>query len=423
MNDEKRTSAARAMAKIRQSWWPGWIWAIPIAVLIVVGWLGLRALTSGGTDITIVFDDTHGLSKEGSTISYRGTQVGTVTGVTLTDDGNAVNVSANIDDSAARFLRSETRFWLSGAHPSISNLSSLKSILAGPTIVMDPGPGKKTTHFEGLARKPIRPAADARGQPFHVSFAGAVGTLRRGDPVKFRGFTVGEVEEIGFRFDARTGEVATPVTLMLFPALFHIHNVPNPKSPATLRTAVGSLVRDGLRARLERDPPLIGGTTVTLEMGPKANPANSPTVNGVPEIPALPHSGGVRSLVARLNDVPLEQIGQNALAISKRVDTLVSSPELEDSVTQLHAALVQIRKTTAAAGPKINRLVDALRKTAQQLDQTARSTNRLVGGPASQTGLTTTMREATEAARAIRELADYLDRHPEALIHGRSDAQ
>jgi uncharacterized lipoprotein YmbA len=29
------------------------------------------------------------------------------------------------------------------------------------------------------------------------------------------------------------------------------------------------------------------------------------------------------------------------------------------------------------------------------------------------------MREITEAARSVRELADYLDRHPEALVQGR----
>ncbi len=29
------------------------------------------------------------------------------------------------------------------------------------------------------------------------------------------------------------------------------------------------------------------------------------------------------------------------------------------------------------------------------------------------------MRELTEAARSVRGLADYLDRHPEALLRGR----
>jgi paraquat-inducible protein B len=35
------------------------------------------------------------------------------------------------------------------------------------------------------------------------------------------------------------------------------------------------------------------------------------------------------------------------------------------------------------------------------------------------TDLPRLMRELTEAARSVRGLADYLDRHPEALLRGR----
>jgi paraquat-inducible protein B len=31
------------------------------------------------------------------------------------------------------------------------------------------------------------------------------------------------------------------------------------------------------------------------------------------------------------------------------------------------------------------------------------------------------MRELTDAARSVKSLADYLDRHPEALLRGRKD--
>ena len=37
----------------------------------------------------------------------------------------------------------------------------------------------------------------------------------------------------------------------------------------------------------------------------------------------------------------------------------------------------------------------------------------------SQTGLNDTLQEIKEAARAVRSFADYLDRHPEALISGK----
>ena len=38
-------------------------------------------------------------------------------------------------------------------------------------------------------------------------------------------------------------------------------------------------------------------------------------------------------------------------------------------------------------------------------------------------GLGNTLYELTRAARSVRELADYLDRHPEALLHGRNGSE
>src|SRR6185437_4301789 len=104
---------------------------------------------------------------------------------------------AKIDDSATKFLRTGTRFWLKGANPSLSNLSSLAAVLSGPTIELEPGPGTKSTHFMGLEHQPIGPIGSERPVLYEVSFGGDVGSLKSGDPVKLHGFTVGEVRQIG----------------------------------------------------------------------------------------------------------------------------------------------------------------------------------------------------------------------------------
>jgi ABC-type transporter Mla subunit MlaD len=77
---------------------------------------------------------------------------------------------------------------------------------------------------------------------------------------------------------------------------------------------------------------------------------------------------------------------------------------------------------TSTAGPQVTAAVKSLRKAADDLDRTAQSANGLVSGSTAQNGLESTMREITDAARSIRSLADYLDRHPEALVHGRQVA-
>jgi paraquat-inducible protein B len=457
MSDDENTDSGhinfarqRTEAIVRHGWWPGWIWAVPIAVLLVVGWLGIRHLTSGGEDIQIVFDNAYGMKKQDTGLVYRGMQVGMVTNIELAGDGDAVIVTVAVNDSATRYLRAGTRFWLKGANPSLGDLSSLSALLSGPTIMMDPGKGKHTRHFTGISYKPVLPGATGEPLRYAVSFDAAVGGLRHGDAVSLRGFTVGEVEDVGFRYDARNGQLSTPVTLALYPSLFHIQHAENPHGGAALRIAMNTLIKKGLRASLDREPPLIGDYRITLKIVPGAGPPEQQVqIGGLPQIPVMP-GVGLGAVLSKLGDAPIGKIAQNVLDITHRVDKLVASRELHDSVVQLDAALAnvldithrvdklvssrelhdsvvqldavltEIHKTMASAGPKITRLIDSLRNTASQLDQAAKTVRTTVGGPESQTSLASTLRELTEAARSIRELADYLDRHPEALIKGRS---
>jgi paraquat-inducible protein B len=385
----------RVQAGVRHGWWPGWIWAIPIAALLVVIWLGARALLAGGTSITIRFTDAHGMKSQNTDILMRGTHVGHVTGIELTDDGTAVLVTASIDDEAAKFLRTGTRFWLRGAHPSLGNLSALGSLLSGPSIVMSPGPGRKARHFIGLQSRPIAPAAGERPILYAISVANDAGSLSGGDPVTLRGFIVGEVRDVGFVYDPATG--------------------------AQVTAEIERLIDRGMRARLTRSPPLVGRYEVKLQMLPGGAPPAAPlkTLDGMGQIP-VSSGNGITSIVNRINKIPIERITRNVLKITQHVNALTSSPKLRDAIAQLDAALRQIHGVTARAGPQIGPLIARLRRAANDLDGTAQSANRLMSGTAAQNGLTHTAREITEAARAVRSLANYLDRHPAALLRGRT---
>jgi paraquat-inducible protein B len=413
-------SPERVQAGVRHGWWPGWIWAIPVAALLIVVWLGVRALLAGGTSITIRFSDAHGLKKTNTDIVMRGTQVGHVTGIKLTRDGTAVLVTASIDDAAAKFLRTGTRFWMRGAQPSLSNLSSIGSLLSGPTLVMDPGPGAKTTHFLGLERKPIAPSAAERPLLYEIAVGSDAGALSGGDPVTLRGFTVGEVRDVGFTYDPKTGTISTPATLALYPSLFHVGAERTAPTGAEVAAEIERLIAGGLRARLTRSPPLVGRYEVSLHRVAGSTPPSGPlhAADGLPQIP-LDSGSGITSIVSRINRIPIERIAQNALQITQHINALTSSPKLRDAIVQLDGALRQIHRATAKAGPQIGPLIARLRRAADDLDGTAQSADRLVNGTAAQSGVTSTVQEISQAARAIRSLADYLDRHPGALIRGR----
>lgn len=438
MSSETPPDLSRTHAAVRRSRWPGWIWAIPIAAILLVGWWLVRTFLTGGEDITIAFDDVHGLKQSNSNVVYRGMDVGKVLGMELTKDGKAVEVRVKIQGGATAFLKSGTKFWLRGAEPNLSDPSSLSAVISGPTIIMEPGSGQKTTHFVGLAHKPVVADAERPHQIFRILLNGAVGELKPGGPVKLRGFTVGEVTDIGFRYDPKRGEIRTPVMLALYPSLFHLEASEGLDAKGALFAAIERLIEKGLRARLERNPPLVGTPGVELDIVPDEG---SPTdalvdefVDGMPQIPAAP-ADGLNSIVNRINKVPIDEITKNVLAITHRAEAIVSSRKLTDSIGQLDATLQQVHQTTESAGPQIRDVVSRMRKTAAQLadavkaiettaktaQETAKSANKMLGGEPSQNGMPTTMREVTEAARSVRDLANFLDRHPEALVQGRSE--
>jgi paraquat-inducible protein B len=419
VNDTPHSEVKRTEAAVRRTRWPGWIWAVPLAALLLVGWWLLREVLSGGEDVTITFQDAHGVKQDSTSVVYRGVKVGKANSVTLAKDGKSVDVTVHLEDSVTMFLKSGTQFWLRGAKPDFSDLSTLSAVVSGPTIVMDPGPGEKATHFVGLEQEPLVSGAHGEPQLYEVSLNGSVGRLQQGAPVKLRGFTVGEVKDVGFHYDASTGAIATPVILALYPILFPLAGEDGANKKAGLAAAVDRLIRDGLHARLERDPPLIGNSQVTLEMTPGENAAPPPPVAGMPQIPAA-SDGGITSIVDRINKLPLDEIGKTVLAVTHHVNDIVASPRLTDAVNELDDTLKQVHQTADQAGPKIASLVDSLRKTAAQLDQAAKAADKVLGGTPVQTGAQDTMHEITAAARSVRELANYLDQHPEALIKGRS---
>jgi len=425
MNDEpepqpRRTVASETTANQRRAWGPGWIWAVPIAAVGIVLWLTLRTLSSSGTSVTVVFDQAAGMSEDSTQVEYRGLKVGSVTDVRLDHNGQHVIATLDIDDSVKQDLVTGTQFYLEGANPSLSDPASLKALISGPTIVMVPGTGKAARHYVGIEGPPPKPfAATVR---YRLNFAGAVGGLITGAPVSLRGFTVGDVASVKLTVDADTGAIATPVTIVLDPTRFHIRGaqVIDGDWKPVMNAVLGKLVQQGLRASLTQSPPLIGAQQVILKVVPDAAPARLDTSGTLPEIPVV-SGNALGGLVTKLGKLPIGEIGDNVRTITARLKLLVGSPKLQDSLDHLDDALTSLDKTAHTAGPQVAPLIKSLRQTSAQIDTTAQSARKIIGGGAAAPhgNLQQALDELTQAARALRTLANYLDQHPEALIQGR----
>jgi paraquat-inducible protein B len=161
------------------------------------------------------------------------------------------------------------------------------------------------------------------------------------------------------------------------------------------------LVAQGLRAQLRTGNLLTGQLYVALDFFPAAPKAEVNWSANPPEMPTVP--GGlqslqdsVNSLVAKLNKIPFEGIGKDAQKTLADADSLLKQLRTE--------VMPQARDTLAAAQTALDSANGAL-----------------LPSSALQQGTSDAMRELARTAAAFRTLADYLERHPEALIRGKQE--
>jgi paraquat-inducible protein B len=154
----------------------------------------------------------------------------------------------------------------------------------------------------------------------------------------------------------------------------------------------------------------------------------------------------VTQLLKKLEKLPIEQIGNDLRDTVQGAKRLVNSAELQEAIAALDQTLKGAQQFAAtlnevvapemkSAVGNLNTTLNYTRKLAQNLDRTvvpelnatlkqAQSTLNALKGSISKDSplyyeLMQVLKELTGAARSIRVMADYLERHPDALIYGK----
>lgn len=187
-------------AVFKPSRWPGLIWAVPVAAVAIVAWLGISAALQNGPSVTVTFPVAGGLEAGTTKVEYQGFDVGEVDDVSLTKGLDQMRVRINFISSMAGHLGPGTTYWLSGSSFSLSDLSQIKELISGPVISIDPHPGKLVDHATGLGQPPVL-KYEPQGETITLR-TGALGNLSPGSPVFYKGFKVGEIR--GLDLDAKT---------------------------------------------------------------------------------------------------------------------------------------------------------------------------------------------------------------------------
>ncbi|HEY9159072.1 MlaD family protein [Candidatus Binatus sp.] len=285
---------------------------------------------------------------------------------------------------------------------------------------------------------------------FVIYFGGGVNGLRVGAPVKFKGVEIGEVKRIRLRLEQEvnrqnnklTAEVRIPVIIELDEEKIVSHGGASIdlSDPHT----IPNLIREGLRAQLGSDSFVTGLMYVALDIEPNtpiqmAAPLGSP----LQEIPAIPTTLEQAQAVAirifeKLDKVDFDAVFTQMTGMLDSIRQITTSPALKEVVAnsektrqQLDHTLAGAQQTLNSMNSQVHPLSQSFQKTSLSADAAAKQARLTLG--AVQTAIEPnspvnyqvlqTLQDVSAAARSIKELADYLQRNPSAIIRGRDLSQ
>jgi len=298
-------------------------------------------------------------------------------------------------------------------------------------------------------------------------FPGSVQGLSVGAQVQFQGVPIGQVVEIGLDYIADRDSFRIPVHYEVWPNNIHVLGDLEDTEPSEL---LQRLVDErGLRAQLESVSFVTGQYLVSLSLNPSLPSRNyPPNPDGRVRVPAIAATRDrVQEMLENLHLDELVDASTQALAA---INSLLSAKETQSALNNLDQALAgiaalaekvdqeiaplsqhasatlneyeqlaetlrrevgpllrelsQATQAITAVATRVEAKIDPLASSGQSvLDEAAaalRGIRQLTGeGSSTRYELDQLLATATRAANSIRSLADYLERHPEALLQGK----
>lgn len=391
----------------------------------------------------------------GSPVYYRRARVGRVVGYALDPASDRLRIQVFVESPHERLVTTQSRFWnASGVDLSLGaaglklDTQSLASVVAGGVAfanvaapgcgIPQPPPRDRAAAPAGrlgaqpepeAARRPGCPAPADEGTRFtlHDDRASAMAPpdgpplavrmvfpqnirgLAPGAPVDVLGVQVGHISSVRLQHEPARQRFAVEVTADLYPRRLGIHGQPG--IPADDRQLMKLLVERGLRAQLRTANLLTGQMVVVLDFPRrKVEPASFDAQAALPTMPTVPSAFGALQpqllrIVQRLSDVRFDEIGQGLQQTLRAADSAIRqlTPEAQKALAEVQRTLQQAERALSAAESSLHNIDRNIAGADAPLQRNAQQT----------------MDELQRASRALRVLADYLQRHPEALLRGK----
>lgn len=299
----------------------------------------------------------------------------------------------------------------------------------------------------------------SKPQRFMVYFDESISGLDPGAPVKLGGLRIGRVVGLNIRYDEKTNRSVAAVECEL--SRNGLSDAQGRPIDVTTPVALQNLIVHGLRAQLNVQSYATGLVFVELDfLDPRQNPPPPPPPGEklvvVPSVQS-PISGFQNSLTEILNNLKKIDFGglsqgftalmadaqkkldavdlQGAVEQWKRtgaqLQTLAADPEFKRTFQNLNQAVTDLRTMIAhldgevqPTGQELRAALAQAQRTMASFNDTAQVAQRFINrNDVVGDQLADTLQHLDDAADAVKRLADFLERNPNALITGRKPPQ
>lgn len=204
-------------------------------------------------------------------------------------------------------------------------------------------------------------------------FKESIQGLKVGSPVVFKGVEIGKVVNINLLTDGTISDYNIPVYVSM-------NNTDTIKNKEEL---LKNMVQSGLRARLATYSFITGQLMIELVFAPEIEARYLKKFNNIPEMPTILSSKG--EISEGLKNIPIK-------SILDKIDNVLTETNiyLPSILKEVNGILVNVNKFTS---------VDVDKEIANNLNDAIINFNATM--------------------KSIKNLADYLERHPESLLKGK----
>ena len=268
---------------------------------------------------------------------------------------------------------------------------------------------------------------------FVLYFNESVKGLDVGSPVLFKGVAVGSVINIDVIADPIKLQVDIPVIIQIESDHFKFRK---PGETLPPQKDMPLLIEKGFRGVLTMQSLITGKLLIELDFYPGTPLILKNIDKEYIEIPTIPSA--TSKLAQALGKLDLEAVQEKLESALEGIANLTNNPDLAASIGHLKETLRDARKLVKRVDRQVDPLAKDTKKTVNDIGKLARNLDGRVGGVATSLDTTllsargvisedsplvvelqNTLKEISAMSRSIRELADYLEQHPETLIRGK----